>query len=100
MNEWLKRWLIVFHEHRRRARIRRAAIRFNLSRAKADDLSEWMCPACGKVSKGIQHPYRWLSGLKYPACCTKYCWHGWRSFYGGYIPDRDYPMQPPEEFKP
>ena len=79
--------------------VRRAAMKFNRANARAGYYYEWMCPACGKVSRGIDHPYRFMSGLKFPACCTKFCWHGWRSFQDDNIPDNDFPMQPPEEFK-
>lgn len=78
--------------------VRRNALVFNREHAKKLDYTEWMCPACGKISKGIYHDLTWLSGLKFPACCKRYCWHGWRSFYDDYIPDQEYDLQPLEEF--
>ena len=96
----MKRILQWWLAKRRAAKIRRAAVKFNRARVKAHQYDEWMCPACGKVSKGIDHPYRFMSGMKFPACCRRWCFHGWRSFYDDYIPDIDSDLQPMEEFKP
>ena len=85
---------------RRRHTVRGRARAFNRARAKVQNYHEWMCPCCGKVSRGIDHPTRFLSGLKFPACCRRYCWHGWRSFYDDYIPSSECDLQPPEEFRP
>jgi len=99
IKNWYQRWRARAAVEKAARTIRRAAGRFNRARAEANNYSEWMCPACGKVSRGIDHPYRFMSGLKFPACCGRYCWHGWRTF-NDYVPERDYPMQPMSEFDP
>jgi hypothetical protein len=78
-------------------KIRRNALVFNHDHAKRLDYTEWMCPNCGKISKGIYHEYTWLSGLKFPACCRRYCWHGWRSF-DDFIPSMEADLQPEPDF--
>lgn len=76
----------------------REALAFNKAQTKKHDYSLWKCPNCGTVSKGADHGARLISGLLFPACCRKFCWHGVRSHLSDYIPDREYEMQPPEEF--
>lgn len=100
LSKWFDGWKTRRSERVERNRILKSAIAFNHARVKAQDLRQWMCPNCGKISTGIMHELQWMNGLRFPACCTRFCWHGWRSHCSHWIPDHDYPMQPKCEFNP
>lgn len=80
MKEFFKRCWREAKEEYRLYTIRVAAGAFNRQRARELNYHEWMCPACGRVTQGEEHPFRFMSGLKFKPCCDAFVWYGWRSF--------------------
>lgn len=57
------------------------AAQFNQAHANISDFSQWMCPACGKVTKGKQFRTRSADEVHFPPCCDKFDWEGTRNFH-------------------
>lgn len=58
----------------------REANDFNNDEEKTHYYRFWKCPACGKITEGKDHEYRWLSGLNFPGCCNQMKRYGHRCF--------------------